>query len=132
MLAADAEIETPALFVNAPVANAFGAVMGSVIQRAHVTITQPQNGLYLMYTKQSPRQFNDLNEAIACAEEIALAEALEQAAAAGATMIETRLSRSDNHVEHDIDGELFLEARVTATATGRPSVGMAQERVFCA
>jgi len=42
---------------------------------------------------------------------------------AGAEAIEVRLDHADNHVRHDIDGELFLESRVTATATGRPALG---------
>jgi N-methylhydantoinase A/oxoprolinase/acetone carboxylase beta subunit len=106
---------------NAEVANAYGAVMGSVIQRAHVTITQPKNGTFLLHGKSSPRKFSDLGQAICCAEEIATEEARGLAAAAGAELIETSLQRVDNHVEHDIDGVLFLETRVTATATGRPA-----------
>ncbi len=106
---------------NAGVANAFGAVMGSVVQRAHVIITQPKNGLFLLYGKSAPRKFSDLQKAVASAEDIALKEATALATAAGAEMIETSLTRADNHVEHDIDGDLFLETCVTASATGRPA-----------
>jgi N-methylhydantoinase A/oxoprolinase/acetone carboxylase beta subunit len=106
---------------NAEVANAYGAVMGSVIQRAHVTVTQPKNGQFLLYGKGSPKQFSDLGRAISKAEEIAIVEARSLAEKAGAELIETILQRADNHVEHDIDGDLFLEARITAIATGRPA-----------
>jgi N-methylhydantoinase A/oxoprolinase/acetone carboxylase beta subunit len=114
----DAELILPP---NADVANAFGAVMGSVIQRAHVTVTQPKNGEYLLYGKSTPEKFSDLTEAIASAEKFAINEAKSLAKQAGAEMIETSLLRADNHVKHDIDGDLFLETRVTATATGRPA-----------
>jgi hypothetical protein len=33
-----------------------------------------------------------------------------------------RISSDDNHIHHDVDGDLFLEAKITATATGRPDV----------
>ncbi len=45
-------------------------------------------------------------------------------ASAGAADIELSIDSADNHVRHDIDGELFLESRVTATATGRPALGV--------
>ncbi|MFC1690427.1 hypothetical protein ACFL07_12380, partial [Pseudomonadota bacterium] len=41
---------------------------------------------------------------------------------AGAESAEIRLSSEDNHVRHDVDGDLFLETRITATASGRPDV----------
>jgi N-methylhydantoinase A/oxoprolinase/acetone carboxylase beta subunit len=115
----------------AGVANAYGAVMGSVVQRAHVTITQPRNGRFMLYSREAPQKFGELREAISCAESIATEEALELALAAGAVAVETRLSRADNHVKHDIDGELFLETRVTATASGRPAIGTSQEKRLC-
>ena len=117
--------------LNADVANAYGAVMGSVVQRAHVTITQPQNGVFLLHGKGSPQKFSDLISALSFAEKEASQAARKKAADAGAMMIETSLSRLDNHVEHDIDGELFLEARVTATATGRPATGTVREKTPC-
>ena len=62
-------------------------------------------------------------EALASAESSASERALRLARAAGAADCELRLEQAANHVQHDIDGELFLEARVTATATGRPALG---------
>ena len=43
-------------------------------------------------------------------------------------MAEISLSRVSRHVDHDIDGELFLETRITATATGRPALGVAEDK----
>ncbi|OMH30540.1 hydantoinase/oxoprolinase N-terminal domain-containing protein [Motiliproteus sp. MSK22-1] len=108
---------------NGDVANAVGAVMGSVVQRAHVTISQPTFGLFCLYHKEEPKRFYDLEEAVKCAEAIVAADALELARAAGAVSVEVALSRTDNQVLHDIDGELFLDCEITATATGRPNCG---------
>ncbi|EPJ45649.1 MAG: hypothetical protein OFPII_26640 [Osedax symbiont Rs1] len=105
---------------HAEVASAVGAVMGSVIQRAHVTVSQPSYGLYRLYWNQTPQQFNDLDEALATAVELAKAAAIRLASAAGAIDIEVSISKTNNQVKHDIDGELFLDCRVSATAIGRP------------
>jgi N-methylhydantoinase A/oxoprolinase/acetone carboxylase beta subunit len=112
---------------NAEVANAYGAVLGSVVQRAQVTIAQPRNGTFMLYSKQAPMKFHDLAQAISQAEELASSEAAALAIAAGSSVAEISLSRVSNHVDHDIDGELFLETRITATATGRPAIDAMQE-----
>ena len=101
------------------VANAYGAVMGSVLQRAHVTVTQPRHGLFVVHSDREPIHLTTLDDAIATAETLAREKASNLALAAGATHLETRVSQEEKHVNHDVDGELFLEARVTATATGR-------------
>jgi N-methylhydantoinase A/oxoprolinase/acetone carboxylase beta subunit len=105
---------------HAEVANAFGAVMGSVVQRAHVTVTQPLHGTFMVHSDREPMQFNDLEAAFEMAESIATEKVGQLATAAGAVSMEIRLSREENHVHHDLDGDLFLETRITATATGRP------------
>ena len=105
---------------HAEVANAFGAVMGSVVQRAHVTVTQPLHGTFIVHSDREPIQFNDLDSACKAAESMATEKVREMAAAAGAASMEIRLSKDENHIHHDLDGELFLETRISATATGRP------------
>ena len=105
---------------NAAVANAFGAVMGSVVQRAHITVTQPLHGSFIVHSDQGPLNFNALDAAIEKAEEIATEKVCELGSSAGAATMEVRLSREENHVHHDVDGDLFLETRITATVTGRP------------
>ena len=105
------------------VANAVGAVMGSVVQRAQVTVSQPAAGIYNIYNKQAPIQFTNLEEAMAKAQEIVEQQARAQAQAAGASSVELSFRHSENHVKHDIDGDLFLDCIVEATATGRPSYG---------
>ena len=108
---------------HAAVANAYGAVMGSVVQRAQVTVTQPQHGHFIVHSDREPQSFADLPAALARAGHLAAERARKMARQAGAEAIEVRLEHADNHVHHDIDGELFLESRVTATATGRPALG---------
>jgi N-methylhydantoinase A/oxoprolinase/acetone carboxylase beta subunit len=107
---------------HAEVANAFGAVMGSVVQRSQVTVTQPRHGQFVVHGDREPEIFADLGEALASAEALAVARAEAAARAAGASAVDIRLMREANHVQHDIDGELFLETRVTATASGRPAL----------
>jgi hypothetical protein len=108
---------------HAAVANAFGAVMGSVLQRAQVTVTQPRHGHFVVHADREPLHFDVLQAALASAEDIAAERARRLAREAGAADCELRIEQAANHVRHDIDGELFLEARVTAIATGRPPLG---------
>jgi N-methylhydantoinase A/oxoprolinase/acetone carboxylase beta subunit len=109
---------------HAQVANAFGAVIGSVVQRAQVTVTQPQHGHFVLHGGREPLHFTDLAEALARAGTIATETAMNMAREAGAADVEVRLERASNHVRHDLDGELFLETRVIATASGRPACAM--------
>ena len=83
-------------------------------------MTQPLHGSFLVHADEGPLNFSDLPSALAMAEEIAVTKVRAMCSSAGATEMEIELSRNDNHVHHDLDGDLFLEARVTATATGRP------------
>ena len=98
--------------------------MGSVIQRAQVTVTQPRHGHFVVHSDREPLHHKDLQQALADARRIAGEKARNLAQQAGAADIELSIDSADNHVRHDIDGELFLESRVTATATGRPAIGV--------
>jgi hypothetical protein len=102
----------------AEVANAVGAVLGQVAQRVHLTVSQPVRGVFRVFTSTGPRDFDALAPAIALAQELASAEALERALDAGAASATVVLSRWNNQVDNDIDGNMFFEARVTATACG--------------
>ena len=106
---------------HAETANAVGAALGVVAQTARVTVTQPQFGVFYLFHNGRPLTFESLDAALAKAADLATREAAAQAAAAGAVGIETRIRRDGNHVKHDIDGELFVSATLTATATGRPA-----------
>jgi N-methylhydantoinase A/oxoprolinase/acetone carboxylase beta subunit len=108
---------------HAEVANAFGAVMGSVVQRAHVTITQPLHGQFIVHGDREPIRFNNLEEATEKANTMVTEKVRLMTRAAGAGEMEVRLSQEKNHIHHDLDGDLFLETCITATATGRPGIG---------
>ena len=103
---------------HADVANAYGAVMGSVIQRAQVTVTQPQFGTFCLFNNDQPQHFETLAAAKKCAEGIVLLEAERKALDAGAKNPQVTLSYEDIHVNDEIDGELFLESMIIATAIG--------------
>lgn len=100
------------------VANAFGAVMGSVIQRAQVTVTQPQHGTFCLFHEDQPKIFDNLEAARQEAQQIVARVAEQKALAAGAIDPAVTLEFDDVHVQDEIDGELFLESTVIATAIG--------------
>ncbi len=101
-------------------ANAIGAVMGSVVQHASVTVTQPEFGIYVVFHDDEPQRFNDLDLALDLARTLAQETARHLAVMAGAEHIVTRLREAAEHVKNDIDGELFVSATITAIASGRP------------
>ena len=103
---------------HADVANAFGAVMGSVIQRAQITVTQPQHGIFCLFYGDQPKHFEALDAAKAEAERLVSSLAREKALAAGAIDPVVTLKFDDLHIRDEIDGELFLESTVIATAIG--------------
>ena len=105
---------------HAEVANAVGAVLGQVAQRVHITVTQPVRGTFKVFTPDGPQDFRGLDAAIAQARALAAKEAHARALAAGALDPQVLFSQEDNQVNNDIDGNVFFEATVTATAWGLP------------
>jgi len=104
---------------HADVANAFGAVMGSVIQRAQITVTQPQHGIFCLFHGDQPQQYENLEAARAQAQQLVTELARQKALEAGAIDPTVTLKFDDVHVQDEIDGELFLESTVIATAIGQ-------------
>jgi len=105
---------------HAEVANAVGAVLGQVSQRVHITLTQPARGVFKVFTAQGPVDFGDLATAVAHAQALAGAQARERALEAGADGVTVVFTQRNNSVSNDIDGNVFFEAVVTATASGPP------------
>jgi N-methylhydantoinase A/oxoprolinase/acetone carboxylase beta subunit len=105
---------------HAEVANAVGAVLGQVAQRVHITVTQPVRGTFKVFTPDGPQDFRGLDAAIAQARALAAKEAHARALAAGALEPQVVFSQEDHQVNNDIDGNVFFEATVTATAWGQP------------
>ena len=106
---------------HANTANALGAVMASVVQSVKVSITQPSFGKYYVFYGSQPVTFETLENALTHARELALSEAYKLAVSSGAQEVTARLEESSAHVDHDIDGELFVSATITGIAQGRPT-----------
>jgi hypothetical protein len=95
-------------------------VLGQVSQRVHLTVSQPVRGVYRVFTRSGPQDFDTVAAAVAQAQQLASEEAVRHALEAGAAETQVVLSQWDNQVHNDIDGDMFFEARVTATASGPP------------
>jgi hypothetical protein len=104
------------------VANAVGAVLGRVAQRVHMTVAQFARGQYRLFTQDGVQDFADLPAALERARELTGAQARVLARQAGAEEIALAHTQSSNSVDHDIDGHVFFEAVVTATASGAPKL----------
>jgi N-methylhydantoinase A/oxoprolinase/acetone carboxylase beta subunit len=106
----------------AEVANAVGAVLGQVSQRIHITVSQPVRGVFRVFTHDGPRDFDTVAPAIEHAQALGARAATARALEAGAASVSVEFSQEDNSVNNDIDGHMFFEARVTATASGPPVI----------
>ena len=104
------------------VANALGAVMGQVVQRSEIAITQPTSGIFRVFHRQAPFDCTDLQDAYNKAEDLVRAEASQLALDAGAQNIDVRIRHNNKHVISELDGDLFVEARITAIASGQPNL----------
>ncbi len=113
---------------HSDVANAIGAVVGSVVQREHITITQPSQGTFRVHSLEGPVDFPDRSSAFVWAETVASELAQNKAVRAGATAIGTVVSRYENTVSpDDLSNDVFFGGRVTATSTGRPVASPANQ-----
>jgi len=104
---------------HAGVANAIGAVVGQVSQRATGLVSSPSDGRFVAHLPAGLRVFDDRKEALAAMEAEVVAEATRRARAAGAEDLRVVVSRDIR--EAAVEGRtMFIEASVTATASGRP------------
>jgi len=109
---------------HAGVANAIGAVVGQVSQRVQAIVTSPAEGRFTAHLPDGLQQFSDRDTALATLEAALIAEATARARAAGAE--DLRVTTSRDVREADIEGRsMFIEATITATASGRPRVAHA-------
>lgn len=115
----NAELSVPP---HAEVANAVGAVVGSVKGQASALITEPDAGRYRVHTDEGIADFVALEPAATYADEIvrrlAKARALEQ----GASDIDMTVERKDNIFKAPTGGTVFIESVINATAAGRPDL----------
>jgi N-methylhydantoinase A/oxoprolinase/acetone carboxylase beta subunit len=106
---------------HAGVANAIGAVAGQVTQRVSAMVSSPAEGRYVAHLSSGLQVFPSAEAALRAVETAVLEEASTRAREAGAVDLRLTVDRAVKEVE--IEGCLmFIEARVTATASGRPRV----------
>ena len=106
---------------HAGVANAIGAVAGQVSQRAAGTVSSPAEGRFVAHLASGLQTFSTSDAALQALEAALVAEASDRARAAGAIDLRLVVDRDIRQVE--VEGrQMFIEAKVTATASGRPRV----------
>ncbi len=106
---------------HAGVANAIGAVVGQVSQRATGTVTSPAEGRFVVHLGDGVQSFADRDAALAALEAALVTEASARARAAGAEDLHVTVARDIREAE--VEGRtMFIEARLSATASGRPRV----------
>ena len=105
---------------HAEVANAVGAVVGSIMQSVRVLISPLDGGeLFRVHCEDGVHDFHELEEAASFAVEAAKTRVEELARRAGASSVKVVADRKDHHAM--VAGEeFFVQSLVTATATGRP------------
>ena len=106
---------------HAGVANAIGAVVGRIAMRRSGSVTAPAEGRFRVHLSAGPRDFTDPGTAIATLEQELRAEAEAAARASGAAGVTVQVTRDIRQVRAE-GRDVFLEATVTAEATGRPRV----------
>ncbi len=113
---------------HADVANAVGAVVGSVKGQAKALITEPDSGRYRVHADIGIEDFNSLEKAAEHAELVVREQARERAIEQGATEIDITVERADNIFEAPGGGTVFIESNIVATAAGRPDLDRAPAR----
>jgi N-methylhydantoinase A/oxoprolinase/acetone carboxylase beta subunit len=106
---------------HAGVANAIGAVVGQVSQRASGLVSSPGEGRFTAHLAGGLQSFVSRDEALAAMEAAMVAEASARARAAGAEEVRVVVKRDIREAE--VEGRpMFIEATVSAVASGRPRV----------
>ena len=106
---------------HAGVANAIGAVVGRIAMRRQGVVTQPAEGRFRVHLAEGPRDFAAEAEALAALESALSAEVRGLAEAAGAEDISVTTRRDVKTAEAE-GRTVFIEALVTAEASGRPRI----------
>jgi N-methylhydantoinase A/oxoprolinase/acetone carboxylase beta subunit len=106
---------------HAGVANAIGAVVGQISQRASGLVSSPGPGRFVAHLAGGLQAFASRDAALEAMEAALRTEAAALATRAGADALLVTVTRDLREAE--VEGApMFLEAMVTATATGRPRV----------
>ena len=114
MLASD--VAVPA---DADVANAVGAVVGQVRSSVSITVGSPEEGLFIITGAGENERMTD--EAVALERARTKATELARERAEGSGAVDVVIALKEEHDAPEIEGRRKLvEARITATASGRP------------
>lgn len=106
---------------HASVANALGAVVGSIRQEQFILIAPAGGTRVSVLFPDGPVEFDDLEQGFQAAKLKAEELATEKAKLSGAHEVVLELDRIDKIVKQG-DDEVFFESRVTVTAMGRPAI----------
>ena len=109
---------------HADVANAIGAVVGQVRVHVSAEIIPSESQHFLVTGSElnlTKSEFFDEADAIAAARAACLNAVELKAQAAGSMNVSTQLKEDIKHSEHD-GRRLFISAKITALASGRPSI----------
>lgn len=104
---------------HAEVANAVGAVTGSVLQQIRVTIQPLGEDQFRLHLPEGVQDFSSLEECVRCAEATVSRRAESRARQAGAEHIEVRVEREDRIAPVRGD-RIYLGTEMMFTAVGRP------------
>jgi len=110
---------------HAEVANAVGAITGTIVETAEVTITPIYTPIgiahFTVHTPIDKRDFDKFKDASEYAMRIAKQEAIQKAKRAGASEVELQIACSDQKgtVAKDQGGDVFLGSNIKAIAMGK-------------
>ena len=103
------------------VANAIGAVTGRIRMVREGLVTCPSEGRYRAHVGEVPQDFASVEDALSTLEARLIETAEFAAQEAGATSVHVNVRRDIRTAEIEAR-EMFVEARVTVEATGRPRI----------
>jgi N-methylhydantoinase A/oxoprolinase/acetone carboxylase beta subunit len=109
---------------HADVANAVGAVAGSVVQRLQAFVQPLSNGRLRLHLPEAVADFSSVAESVAYAEQIMLPEVAALAHKAGADEVEVHMVREDHRVpvKGGWSEQIYLSTDLVFTAVGRPTL----------
>ncbi len=107
--------------VHSGVANAIGAVVGRITVRASGIVTAPSDGVFRLHLEDGPKDFTQETAALQCLERVLRGKAISAAKKSGAEDLQVTVH---NDIRKAIieASEMFVEANITVTATGRPRI----------
>ena len=110
---------------HAEVANAIGAITGSVMITVEILIRPMGEEAYVLHSPEEQRHFEGLEDAKLYAQEHVLEMLRTRAHASGAEAFDMQIVSVDQNgtLAPEFGGTVFLETRVRGTAIGRPSLG---------